>query len=171
MSEEINPDSLAVARCIVAAAQGAGYLVEGEPVQSAPELTQLEKPLFINMFKALREHLQTVNRMELTDEEIASMFNFAVGKGAEMAFNFIGNQQQDSHVNGLFDSRMSLYVDDRLMNFLKAEPIAAKLGGAFVDFKVDNPESDPILSLFEALKWTMRISSHLTFKFLERHRH
>ena len=51
MSEEINSDSLAVARCIVAAAQGAGYLVEGEAMQSAPELTQLEKPIFINMFK------------------------------------------------------------------------------------------------------------------------
>ena len=171
MSEEINPDSLAVARCIVAAAQGAGYLVEGEPIQSAPELTQLEKPIFINMFKALREHLQTVNRMELTDDEVASMFNFAVGKGAEMAFNFVGNQKLECHVNGLLDSRMSLYVDDRLMNFLKAEPIAAKLGGAFVDFQQENPGSDPILSLFEALKWTMRISSHLTFKFLERQRH
>lgn len=170
MNESNNSDALLVAQSIIRAAQDAGYLLEDEPMRSAPELTELEKPLFINMFKALREHLQTVNRMELTDDEVSSMFNFAVGKGAEMAFNFIGNQSQDSNVNGLFDSRMSLYVDDRLMNFLKAEPIAAKLGGAFVDFQLDNPGTDPILSLFEALKWSMRIASHVTLKFLERYK-
>ena len=171
MSEEISEQSLLTAHCIVSAARAAGYLAEGEPMQSAPELAELEKPLFIKMFQAFKDHLQAAGRMELTSDEIASMFNFAVGKGAEMAYNFMSNQKQDCNVVGLFDSRISLYVDDRLMNFLKAEPIAAKLGGAFVDFKADDPECDPILSLFEALKWTMRISSHLTFKFLERHRH
>ena len=80
----------------------------------------------------------------------------------------MNDQKQDFHLNGLFDSRVSLYVDDRLMNFLKAEPIAAKLGGAYVDFSNENPNIDPVLGLFESLKWTLRITEHLTLKFIER---
>ena len=165
-----SEDSIKVAQAIVAAARQAAYLPEGEAMQSSPELAALEKPIFIKMFQAFKAHLQDNNAMELTADEISSMFNFAVGKGAEMAYNFMSGQKQDGNVNGLFDSRVSLYVDDRLMNFLKAEPIAGNLGGAFVDFQADNPGVDPILGLFEALKWTMRISGHITLGFIERHR-
>lgn len=163
-----SEDSIKVAQAIVAAARQAAYLPEGEAMQSSPELAALEKPIFIKMFQAFKAHLQDNNAMELTADEISSMFNFAVGKGAEMAYNFMSGQKQDGNVNGLFDSRVSLYVDDRLMNFLKAEPIAAKLGGAFVDFQQQNPGLDPVLSLFEALKWTMRIAEHLALKMIQR---
>ena len=163
-------DAVSVASAMIAAARQFGYFAEGEALRSAPELVELERPLFVKMFQALKEHLQSVKRMELTDDEVASMFNFAVGKGSEMAFNYMNNQSQDCRVDGLFNSRVSLYVEDRLMNFLKAEPIAGNLGGAFVDFQADNPGVDPILGLFEALKWTMRISGHLTLGFIERHR-
>ena len=160
--------SLKVAQAMIAAAREFGYFPEGDSLRSAPELTELEKPLFVNMFKAFKDHLQSVNRMELEEDEISSMFNFAVGKGADMAFNFMNNQSQDVRVEGLFNSRISLYVDDRLMNFLKNEPIAARLGGAYVDFKSANRDIDPVLGLFEALKWTLRITEHLTLKFIER---
>ena len=160
--------AMQVAQAMIDASRKYGYFLEDEPLRSAPELTALEKPLFIAMFQAFKEHLQRVNRMELNADEIASMFNFAVGKGADMAFNFMNDQAQDCHVNGLFDSRISLYVDDRLMNFLKSEPIAGKLGGAYVDFQAENPDIDPVLGLFEALKWTIRITEHLTLKFIER---
>ena len=113
--------SMKVAQAMIAAAREYGYFLEDEPLRSAPELVELEKPLFVNMFKAFKDHLQTVNRMELDADEISNMFNFAVGKGADMAFNFMNNQSQDMHVEGLFSSRVSLYVDDRLMNFLKSE--------------------------------------------------
>ena len=85
-----------------------------------------------------------------------------------MAYNFMSSQQQDCNVIGLFDSRVSLYVDDRLMNVLKAEPIAANLGGKYIDFMQDNREIDPVLGLFEALKWTIRITEHLTLKLIQR---
>ena len=85
MSDEKNQSSLLVAKCMIAAARAAGYLLEDEAMRTAPELAALEKPLFVNMFKELRDHLQKVNRMELTDDEVASLFNFAVGKGADMA--------------------------------------------------------------------------------------
>ena len=153
---------------MISAARGYGYFPEGDSLRSAPELVEWEKPLFVNMFKAFKEHLLQVNRMELDSDEISSMFNFAVGKGAEMAFNFVNDQEQDIHLDGLFKSRVSLYVDDRLMNFLKAEPIAANLGGAYVDFQAENPDVDPVLGVFEALKWSMRIAEHLTLKFIER---
>ena len=161
--------SMKVAQAMIDAARENGYFVEGEPLRSAPELAEMEKAVFVNMFQAFRDHLQKVNRMELTEDEVSSMFNFAVGKGADMAFNHVNNQSQECLVNGLFDSRMSLYVDDRLMNFLKNEPIAAKMGGAYVDFQQENPDVEPVLGLFEALKWVMRISAHLTFKFMERY--
>lgn len=168
MNEENTQSSIMIGQTIIAAARQAGYLLEGEPMQSAPELAALEKPLFIKMFQGFKEHLQSAGRMELTADEIASMFNFAVGKGAEMAYNFMSDQKQDDHIKGLFDSRISLYVDDRLMNYLKAEPIASKLGGAFVDFISENPQSDPVLALFEALKWTLRVTEHLTLKLIQR---
>lgn len=161
--------AMLVAQSMISAAREYGYFLEDEPLRSAPELTELEKPLFVNMFKAFKEHLQMVNRMELDEEEISCMFNFVVGKGAEMAFNFVNGQSQDINIDALFKSRVSLYVDDRLMNFLKAEPIAANLGGAFVDFQAEHSDVDPVLGLFEALKWAMRISEHLTLKFIERY--
>ena len=43
MSEEFSEQSLLTAHCIVSAARAAGYLAEGEPMQSAPELAELEK--------------------------------------------------------------------------------------------------------------------------------
>ena len=165
----MDESALKVAQAIIAAAQEYGYFLEGEPLRSAPELVELEKPLFVGMFKAFKEHLQSVNRMELDAEEISCMFNLAVGKGAEMAFNFVNGQEQDIKLDGLFKLRVSLYVDDRLMNFLKSEPVAANLGGAFVDFQSENSDVDPVLGLFEALKWSMRIAEHLTFKFIERY--
>ena len=168
MKNDTNQDALLVAKAIVTASRQAGYIVEDEAIQSSPELAALEKPLFIKIFQAFKEHLQAAGRMELTLDEISSMFNFAVGKGAEMAYNFMSGQKQDDHINGLFDSRVSLYVDDRLMNFLKAEPIASKLGGAFVDCRSENPGIDPVLALFEALKWTLRIAEHLTLKLIQR---
>ena len=152
--------AMLVAQTMIGAAREYGYFLEDEPLRSAPELTELEKPLFVNMFKAFKEHLQLVNRMELNEDEISCMFNFVVGKGAEMAFNFVNGQSQDIHLDGLFKSRV---------NFLKAEPIAANLGGVFVDFQAENKDIDPVLGLFEALKWAMRISAHLTFKFIERY--
>ena len=160
--------SMQVAQAVIAAARHAGYLLEDEAMQSAPELVELEKPLFVKMFQTLKDHLQAVNRMELTSDEIASMFNFVVGKGAEMAYNFMSDQKQDCNVIGLLDSRVSLYVDDRLMNFLKAEPIASRLGGAYVDFQNENPDVDPLLGLFEALKWVMRITEHMTLKLIQK---
>ena len=81
--------SMKVAQAMIAAAREYGYFLEDEPLRSAPELVELEKPLFVNMFKAFKDHLQTVNRMELDADEISNMFNFAVGKGADMAFNFM----------------------------------------------------------------------------------
>ncbi len=166
MSETAN-EALAVARAMVAAARAAGYWAEDEPMRSSPELAALEKPLFVKMFQALREHLQKAGRMELSEDEIASLFNFAVGRGAEQAYNFLSGQKQDCNTIGMFDARVSLYVDDRLMNFLKATPIAPTLGGAFVDFQHDHPGDDPILALFEALKWTMRITAHLALTLME----
>ena len=163
--------AMLVAQAMIGAAREYGYFLEDEPLRSAPELTELEKPLFVNMFKAFKEHLLLVNRMELDEDEISCMFNFVVGKGAEMAFNFVNGQSQDIHLDGLFKSRVSLYVDDRLMNFLKAEPIASKLGGAYVDFAGENNNVDPVLGLFEALKWTMRITEHMTLKLIQRWNH
>ena len=80
-----SEDSIKVAQAIVAAARQAAYLPEGEAMQSSPELAALEKPIFIKMYQAFKAHLQDNNAMELTADEISSMFNFAVGKGAELA--------------------------------------------------------------------------------------
>ena len=58
MNEEFSEQALKVAQVIVYAARQAGYLLEGEAMQSSPELAALEKPLFVKMFQALKEHLQ-----------------------------------------------------------------------------------------------------------------
>ena len=162
MSDTDNTGALGVARAIIAAARHAGYLADGDPMLSAPELAAAEKTLFLKMFEELKRHLRHAGRPELSEDEIASLFNFAFGKGAEQAYNYLSGQKQDFEVVGMFQPRVALYVDDRLMNFLKNTPAAAVLGGAFVDYRKQHPGDEPILALFEALKWTLRIGTHLS---------
>ena len=69
-NETGNFDAVSVASAMIAAARQFGYFAEGEALRSAPELIELERPLFVKMFQALKEHLQSVKRMELTDEEV-----------------------------------------------------------------------------------------------------
>lgn len=170
MTEPTNagrPGAEAVARAMIAAALRNGYLEAGEAVLSAPELAAAEKELFLRMFAELKRHLQQSGRAELSEDEIASLFNYAFGKGAEQAYNHLSGQKQEFDVAGMFQSRVALYVDDRLMNFLKTTPAAAVLGGVFLDFQNGNPGVEPILALFEALKWTLRIGTHLALKLME----
>lgn len=157
----------AVARAMIAAALQHGYLAAGETVLTAPELAEAEKELFLRMFAELRKHLRESGRAALSEDEIASLFNFAFGKGAELAYNHLAGQKQEFDVAGMFQSRVALYVDDRLMNFLKSTTAAAELGGVFLDFQSANPGTEPILALFEALKWTLRIAAHLALKLME----
>ena len=157
----------AVARAMIAAALHHGYLSAGETVLTAPELADAEKELFLRMFAELKKHLRKSGRAALSEDEIASLFNFAFGKGAEQAYNYLSGQKQEFDVAGMFQSRVALYVDDHLMNFLKSTPAAAELGGVFLDFQSSGGAGDPILALFEALKWTLRIAVHLALKLME----
>ncbi len=167
MSDDGSTGALLVARAMVGAARREGYLVEGEPMLSSPELAEAEKILFVKMFAELKRHLREAGRMELAEDEIAALFNFAFGKGAEQAYNYLSGQKPEFDIAGMFQPRVALYVDDRLMNFLKNTPAAAVLGGAFVDHQRQHPGEEPILALFEALKWTSRIGAHLALGLME----
>lgn len=161
------PPAAAVARTMIAEAQRRGWLVPGESVLTAPELAEAEKELFLRMFAELKNHLRRSGRTTLAEDEIASLFNYAFGKGAEQAYNYLSGQKQEFDVAGMFQSRVALYVDDRLMNFLKSSTAAAELGAAFLDFQRSGGAGEPVLALFEALKWTLRIAVHLALKWME----
>ena len=47
----MDESALKVAQAMIAAAREYGYFLEDEPLRSAPELVELEKPLFVSNLK------------------------------------------------------------------------------------------------------------------------
>ena len=122
------------------------------------------------MFGELRKHLETVNRAELTPEEISSLFTFLLAKAAELTIFHVSGKQEEVSLLGMFDGKIPVYADDRLLGFCRSCTWPGEAAEAFLSHPPvleEDEDGNPLLVLFEALKWSFRISCHLVIGFLE----
>ena len=164
----MNTTAQNAAQIIVDCARENGYL-DG-PLSCIPALAEEEKKLFIRMFGELRKHLETVNRAELTPEEISSLFTFLLAKAAELTIFHVSGKQEEVSLLGMFDGKIPVYADDRLLGFCRSCTWPGEAAEAFLSHPPvleEDEDGNPLLVLFEALKWSFRISCHLVIGFLE----
>ena len=157
----MDEKSLKVGKAMLACAIDKGYFDGGE-FMVIEELAEVEKNLFLEMFRRLEKHREYEKRNELTVDEISAMFSFVFARSVEAVVNYYNGNPQELDYMGLFDGKIPFYCDDKLTSFVKRSLFPRDMAEGFFDFVAENGENDePALTLFEALKWTWRIGQHL----------
>ena len=161
----------AAARCIIETARSQGLL--DHPVAVANELAEAEKTLILKMIQKLDEH--TKNRgEELLPDEVSSLFTFVFAKAAEAVTNMFNHKEQQFDLAGMFDGRIPLYADEAVTAEFKSSQFPFLCAQNYLDFTEAESDAlagcDPLLLLFEALKWCFRLSCHYAVTVVENHR-
>lgn len=160
----------AVARCIIETARSLNML--DQPIAVSDELANAEKALIVKMFQHMDEHIKKHGE-ELQPDEISSLFTFVFAKAAEAVTNMFNHKEQTFDLTGMFDGRIPLYADDSVTAEFKSSRFPFLCAENYLqftkDFAGDIAGCDPLLLLFEALKWCFRLSCHLAIVVVENH--
>lgn len=151
------------ARIVIETARKNG-LWDGGAIAVDPALAGMEKALFAGMFHAVAKR----GGAELSAEEFSAMFHFVFAKAAEAAVSCWSKRPFETDVQGLFDGNIPFYANDELGEFFKAQRFPVECAQNCWDSFRSGAGSDPLLSLFEALKWCFRFGCHAGIAFLER---
>lgn len=161
----------AAARCIIETARQLGLL--DAPVAVSDELAGAEKKLIVQMFQAMDKHMQTHGE-ELAPDEVSSLFTFVFAKAAEAVTNMFNHKEQTFDLTGMFDGRIPLYADDAITAEFKSSRFPELCAANYLEFTEVQADAlagcNPLLLLFEALKWCFRLSCHLAVTVVENHR-
>lgn len=155
---------------IIRTARAAGLLER--PLAVDPNLAEAEKTLFLKMFEQLSER-RRCKKDELNSDELSSLFTFVFARAAEAVTNLANHQPNRFEMLGMFDGKIPLNADDRLVGYFKQLSFPADCAHAFLEwyqgYDGGFPQNlaDPVLPLFESLKWTFRISCHIAVEKLE----
>ena len=160
-----------VAGAMIARAEADGYL-KG-PLVVIEQLADWEKDIFVFMFKEVEKYLSYKKERVLSPEEVVSMFTYVFAKAGEAVTTWYNDQEFTFDGHGMFDGKIPIYNDEKLLQYFKTVNLAADMADAFGQWDSENRgicgknNIDPILPLFEALKWTWRISVNFTIEYLE----
>ena len=160
-----------IARVIIARAESDGYL-KG-PLIVIEQLADWEKDVFVFMFKEVEKYLSYKKERVLSADEIVSMFTYVFAKAGEAVTTWYNDQEFTFDAHGMFDCKIPMYNDEKLLQHFKSVNLASDMADAFGQWSSENADFcnkndiDPVLPLFEALKWTWRISINLTIDYLE----
>ena len=158
----------AAARCIIDTARSLELL--NSPLSVSPRLAETENILFVQMLAAINEH-RKIHGNTLQADEISSLFTFVFAKAAEAVTNMYNNQEDKFELTGMLDGRIPIYADDSITAEFKSSPFPFTCAENYLQW-VENDaqyltDVDPVLLLFEALKWCFRISCHLAVTVVE----
>jgi len=160
----------AAARCIIETARSLELL--DRPIAVSNELADAEKILIVKMFKKMDEHIKSHGE-QLPADEISSLFTFVFAKAAEAVTNMFNHKEQSFDLTGMFDGRIPLYADDAITAEFKNSQFPFLCAQNYLDFTEIEADAlagcDPLLLLFEALKWCFRLSCHLAITVIENH--
>ena len=160
----MNENALLIGKVMISSAVGGGYF-DGINLDLIEELAEEEKKFFIEMFRRLDRHRFETKRDNLTTDEISSMFSFVFARSVEAVADYTNGNKHEFDFMGMFDGKIPFYSDDKLISFVKKSLFPKCMAEGFLDFMSESgTELDPILALFEALKWTWRISQHLAIQ-------
>ena len=160
----------AAALSVINAAKEHGYL-KGALVAD-PVLAEAEKELFLAMFRQLSERHRPGGGA-LSSDEVSSLFTFVFARAAEAVTNMVNHQPNKFDMLGMFDGKVPISADERLIGCFKKLDLPADCARAYWEWYHDGVDAgqrsgvDPVLPLFEALKWTFRISCTVAIEKLE----
>ena len=160
----------AAAKCIIDTASQL-ELLDG-PIATAPELAEAEKELIIKMMAELKRRSgEGESEVALEPDEVSSLFTFVFAKAAEVVTNMYNHQENKFELAGMLDGKIPVYADDKITEEFKRSPFpftCAENYLAWYDAEGDLlGDNDPVLLLFEALKWCFRLSCHLAIVIVE----
>ena len=155
----------AVAKCVVECAVSCG-LISG-PVATSPRLAEVEKELIIRMLSEIRSRFGE-NKGELHPDEVSSMFTFVFGKAAEAVTNMYNHQPDKFELNGMLTGQIPVYAEDNITEKFKASSFPSECAEKYLAWSEQYANSaDPVLLLFEALKWCFRLSCSYAVSIVE----
>ena len=129
-----------------------------------PALAEMEKSLFSGMFKAVARR----GGAELTSDEFSSRFHFVVARSAEAAAACWSGRPFETGTDGLFDGKTPFYAPDELKGYIHDLDFPVRCAQKCWDvYAAGTSGGDPLLKLFESLKWCFRIGCHASLRFLE----
>lgn len=159
-----------VAMAMVEAARKSGCL-NGALIAS-PMLAEAEKELFLAMLTRMEERRK--NGCDgLSTDEISSLFTFVSAKAAEAVTGLVNRRMDRFELHGMLDGKAPIYADERLTGHFKQLTLASDCAQAYLDWHAANSADpalrghDPLLPLFEALKWCFRLSCTAAVEKLE----
>lgn len=156
------------AKCIVDTAAGCG-LIDG-PVAISPHLAEAEKELIIKMLQKLRAEFGE-NSGELQPDEISSLFTFTFGKAAEAVTNMYNHQPDKFELTGMLGGQIPVYAEDSITEKFKSSDFPSACAENYLNWCETNSAliaaADPVLLLFEALKWCFRLSCNYAVTIVE----
>lgn len=160
----MNGEGIKIGKIMVNTAVECGYF-DGVNLDIIEELAEVEKKLFIEMFRRLEKYREQQQRNELTMDEISSLFSFVFARSVEAVVNFYNGNEQEFDYMGMFDGKIPFYSDDKLTAYVKRSLFPCDMAEGFLNFMTEKGNGiDPVLGLFEALKWTWRFSQHLAIQ-------
>ncbi len=155
----------AVAKCVVECAASCGLLTG--PVATSPRLAEAEKELIIKMLAEIRNRFGE-NSGELHPDEVSSMFTFVFGKAAEAVTNMYNNQPDKFELNGMLTGQIPVYAEDKITEKFKASSFPSECAEKYLAWSEQYANAaDPVLLLFEALKWCFRLSCNYAISIVE----
>ena len=160
----MNENAMLVGKAMINCAVENGYF-DGVNLDLIEELAEVEKNFFIEMFRRLEKYRTDNKRNELNTNEISSLFSFVFARSVEAVANYNNDSKQDFDFMGMFDGKIPFYSDDKLISFAKKSLFPKFMAEGFLNFMEENgSDINPLLALFEALKWTWRFSQHLAIQ-------
>ena len=157
------------AKCIVDTAVEHG-IIDGA-IAISPRLAEAEKELIIKMLRKIREDFGE-NSGTLESDEIASLFTFVFGKAAEAVTNMYNNQPDKFELTGMLGGQIPVYAEDAITEKFKTSAFPAACAENYLNWNDANSTltaaSDPVLLLFEALKWCFRLSCGYAVSIIEK---
>ena len=100
---------------------------------------------------------------ELAVDEIASLFTFAFARGVETACTLTAGQEVKFSLDGMLEGRMQISANEDLIVSVKESKFPVTCAEKYLDWFEnvrDEDKEEPLLCLFEALKWTFRFGCH-----------
>ena len=155
----------AVAKCVVECAVSCG-LISG-PVAISPRLAEAEKELIIKMLAEFRNRFGE-NKGELHPDEISSIFTFVFGKAAEAVTNMYNDQPDKFELTGMLTGQIPVYAEDKITEKFKSSTFPSDCAEKYLNWSEQHLNAaDPVLLLFEALKWCFRLSCNYAVSIVE----
>jgi hypothetical protein len=108
------------------------------------------------------------NSGELHPDEVSSMFTFVFGKAAEAVTNMYNNQPDKFELNGMLTGQIPVYAEDKITEKFKASSFPSECAEKYLAWSEQCANAaDPVLLLFEALKWCFRLSCSYAISIVE----